>query len=129
MIMCCRQKQLPYVSVRIRDDKQFKNRKLEVLICVQCGALIADLTQYNIEKGVWEVIRPKRKNTASFIKKMQKLEWHEIKEKTGTKSNMNYIYGENREHKNGKIYQYSVDFNGVKKLVKIVNQQDTIQIQ
>ena len=120
MIMCCRRQNEPLVRVFLRSDNEFRDRKLEVAICAVCGTLIAELTQFNIKKGVYEVIRPKSKKTAKFIKKMQEMEWFEIELPKGTKSNMNYIYGVNREYKNGKICQYAVDFNGVKKLVKII---------
>lgn len=120
MIMCCRHSIVPFVSVFIRPDEQFRDRKLEVAICPVCSALLAELTQFNIQNSVYEVVRPKRKHTASFIKKMQEMEWFDVDVKTGTKSNMNFIYGVNREYKNGKIYQYAVDFNGEKRLVKVI---------
>lgn len=120
MIMCCRHGNEPLVRVFLRPDSFFRDRKLEIATCSVCGALIAELTQFNIAKQAYEVIRPKSKKTAKFIKKMEKLQWFELQLPKGTKSNMNFIYGLNREYKNGKIYQYAVDFNGSKKLVKII---------
>ena len=118
--MCCRQNNLPFVTVFLNPEKNFRDRKLEIAVCAVCGALLAELTQFNTDKCAYEIIRPKRKHTAAFIKKMQKKQWQIIEHKNCTKSNMNFIYGENRELKNGKICQYAVDFNGEKKLVKII---------
>ncbi len=121
MIMCCRHNNTPFVRVFLNSDDFFRDRKLEVALCSVCGTLIAELTQFNIKKGIYEVIRPKSKNTYAFIKKMQKLQWKNIDCSPATKSNMGFVFGLNREFKNGKIYQYSVDFNGTKKLVKIID--------
>ena len=121
MILCCRQKNLPLVTAYLNPEKQYRDRKLEVAICKVCGVLLAELTQFNINKCIYEVFRPKRKDTASFIKRMQNLEYKIIEHPNISKSNMSYIYGVNREYKNGKIYQYAVDFNGQKNLVKIID--------
>ena len=120
MIMCCRQHHLPFVTVFIQPEGALHDRKLEIAVCPVCNALIAELTQFNMDLGAYEVIRPKRKHTAAFIKKMQQKEWKTLDSMRGTKGNMAYVYGVNREYKNGKIYQYAVDFNGTKKLVKII---------
>ena len=127
MIMCCRQKHKSFVRIVLCDEKLYKDRILEVVICPICGALIAELTQTNTKTGKKEIIRPKRKQTASFIQKMQMQKWKHTEIKTGTKGNQGFVYGENREHKNGKIYQYSVDFNGEKKLVKIVKPLNNLE--
>ena len=121
MIMCCRQNNEPLVRVYINSDNQFRDRKLEVAVCSVCGALVAELIQFNIKKNIYEVFRPKSKDTVNFIKKMQQLEWKNLEVPSGTKGNMGFVYGVNREYKNGKIYQYSVDFNGIKKLVKVID--------
>ena len=120
MIMCCRQNNLPLVTVFLYPNKNYRDRKLEIAICSVCGALVAELTQFNINKKMYEVIRPKSKDTAKFIKKMQKHGWQNIETKPVSKGNMGFVFGVNREYKNGKIYQYAVDFNGTKKLVKVI---------
>jgi len=100
---------------------QYRDRKLEVLVCEICGALIAELTQFNVKTQKYETFRPKRKKTAKFIKDIEEGKWQEIKIKYGTKDRAGFVYGVNREYKSGKIYQYAVNFNGEKKLVKIIN--------
>ena len=120
MIMCCRRLNEPLVTVYLCPDDEFRDRKLEIATCCVCGALIAELTQFNIAKQIYEVVRPKRKHTAAFIKKCQQLEWFDLKQNSATKGKMGFVYGVNREYENGKIYQYAVDFNGTKKLVKII---------
>lgn len=121
-IMCCRIKQEAMIRLFLKPNKQFRDRKLEVIKCLKCGALIAELTQFNIQKQEYEIIRPKSKKTSKFLIKLQQeneeLKMPEIK--TGTKSNMNWIYGVNKEKKNGKIYQYAKNFNGQSKLVKVI---------
>ena len=118
MIMCCRHVNEPIVTVFLKSDKLYRDRKLEIALCSVCGTLLAELTQFNINTCSYEVFRPKSKHTADFIKKMQKNEWKKINIKTATKANMGFFYGVNKECKNGKIRQYSVDFNGEKKLIK-----------
>ena len=49
---------------------------------------------------------------------MQK--WEEQKVQYGTKGGAGFVYGVNVQAENGKIYQYAVDFNGSRKLVKII---------
>ncbi len=120
MIICCRHNIEPLLRVFLSSDNQFRDRKLELAVCPVCGTLIAELTQFNIKKSCYEVFRPKRKDTASFIKKMQKLQWKIIDSHPATRSNMNFVFGVNKEYKNGKIYQYAMDFNGTKTLVKII---------
>ncbi|MCD7780371.1 MAG: hypothetical protein LUH05_06845 [Candidatus Gastranaerophilales bacterium] len=103
-------------------DFLYRDRKLEVAICPACKALIAELVQYNVKTEKYETYRPKRKKTAKFIKDVENGKWQEIKIKYGTKERAGFIYGVNREFKNGKIYQYAVNFNGETKLVKVINQ-------
>ncbi len=121
MIYCCGGYYNPSRTVLIAPDFKYRDRKLEILICPKCSALIACLTQYNIETGKYEVVRPKRKKTANFIKKLEAGNWSEIKIKYGTREKAGFVYGINKEFKNGVIHQYAIDFNGVKKLVKVIN--------
>lgn len=83
--------------------------------------LIAELTQFNMKKQKYEVFRPKRKRTSEFIKQIENDKWREIRVRYGTKERAGFIFGLNRELKNGIIYQYAVNFNGEKKLVKVIN--------
>ena len=121
MVMCCRQNHLPFVTVYIKPERHFTDRKLETARCPICGALIAELRQFNINKNCYEIVRPKRGHAAAFIRKMSQKEWRPLEIKTFSKGNAGYVYGENREYKSGRICQYAVDFNGEKRLVKIID--------
>ncbi len=121
MIFCCGGFHTPFRTVILPDTLKYRERKLEVLICPKCGALIAELRQFNIKKQKYELYRPKRKHTSVFLKKIASGKWDEIKVKFGTKERSGFVFGVNREYKSGKICQYAVDFNGQKKLVKVIN--------
>lgn len=121
MIYCCGGYHTPLKTVFLAPDFKYRDRKLEVLVCPSCGALIAELTQYCIKTQKYEVFRPKRKKTSKFIREVENGKWQEIKIKYGTKERAGFVFGLNREFKNGKIYQYAVNFNGEKKLVKVIN--------
>ncbi len=120
MIYCCGGYHSPFRTVFISPDFRFRDRKLEIAICPVCKALVAVLTQFNIKKQKYEVFRPKRKKTAKFIQELQNGTWKEINVKYGTKERSGFVFGLNKECKNGSVLQYAVDFNGQKKLVKIV---------
>lgn len=121
MIYCCGGYHNPLRTVFLASNAEYKDRKLEILICPNCGYLVAVLTQFNIKKQKYESFRPKRKKTAKFIQSFESSEWKNIRIKYGTKGNRGFIYGVNKELKNGKICQYAVDFNGIKKLVKVID--------
>ena len=87
-------------------------------MCPRCGALVAELTQFNINEQKYEVYRPHRKKTSKFINEVSSGKWSEVKIKYGTKEKAGFVFGINRQHKNGKVFQYAMDFNGKKKLVK-----------
>ena len=121
MIYCCGVYHSPNRVIIPADTNSYSDRKLEILICPKCNSLIAELTQYSLSKQVYEKIRPKRKKTFAFINSIENGEWSEEKTiKYGTKSNASFVYGVNEEDCNGNIIQYAVDFNGVKKLVRII---------
>ena len=118
MIFCCGLYHEPFKTVFVAPDFNFRDRKLEILYCPRCGALVAELTQFNIKEQKYELYRPNRKKTSKFLKSIEAGKWQEIKVKYGVKGSAGFVYGVNREHKNGKIYQYAVDFNGEKRLVR-----------
>lgn len=120
MIYCCGGYHKPQRRIFPLPDYKYKNRELEILICPICGALSVVLTQFNKETHQYETFRPKRKKTAKFLKEMQMQKWEEQKVQYGTKSGAGFVYGVNVQAENGKIYQYAVDFNGSRKLVKII---------
>ena len=97
-----------------------RERKLEVLTCPVCGGIVAELVQYNVRTKEYETFRPKKKKTLKFIEDVENGKFDEVKIKYGTTHGSAFVYGLNKEAKDGKIYQYSVDFNGQKKLVKII---------
>ncbi len=121
VIYCCGGYHTPHRTVFVCSDNQYINRKLEIIICPKCGALVAELTQYNIKTKKYEKYRPKRKRTSRFLKEIESGKWYECKVKYGTKEKAGFVYGQNKEAKDGKIYQYAVDFNGTKRLVKVIN--------
>ncbi len=90
------------------------------MVCPVCGTLAAVLTQFNIQTEKYETFRPKRKKTVNFIQKVQQEQWKEEKVSYGTKGNAGFVYGVNVQSNNGKIYQFAVDFNGKRKLVKVI---------
>ncbi len=120
MIYCCGVYHSPSRVIIPAETKLFKQRRLEILICPKCNSLIAELTQFSLIKNEFEKIRPKRKKTFKFINSIENGEWEEEIIKYGTKANAAFVYGVNEEDKNGNINQYAVDFNGVKKLVKVL---------
>lgn len=120
MIYCCGRYHDASQVLLLESDYNYKNRKLELLYCPICGKLSAVLTQYNVNLQKTETYRPKPKKTAKFLLKIQEGKWKEEKIPFGTKEKAGFVYGLNKQHKDGKIFQYSVDFNNQKKLVKIV---------
>ncbi len=121
MIYCCGGYHSPLKTVFLSPTFEYRDRKLEILLCPVCGVLVAVLTQFNIKTQKYETYRPKRKKTAKFIQDLQEGKWREFKLKFGTRERAGFVYGVNKQNKSGKIFQYSVDFNGEKKLVKIIN--------
>ena len=120
MIYCCGVYHTPVRTVFIEPNFDYKDRKLEVLVCPVCGALKAVLTQFNTKTLQYEKYIPPRKKTSEFISKMQSENWFEVKIKCGTKGRAGFIFGINKEYKNGEIKQFASDFNGEKKLVKTI---------
>ncbi len=121
MIFCCGAYHRADETLLLPPDFRYKNKKLEILTCPNCGCVKAELTRFNIEKQKDEVYKPKRKKAKKFIEEIKKGNWKIFKEKYGTRGNAGFVYGINIESKTGEILQYSVDFNGTKKLVKTIN--------
>lgn len=126
MIFCCGACHEPDLIYFLEPNETYKLRRLEILkSCpgknVKCNAFIAELTQADAATGKIFVNRYKNKKAENFVKKILKNNPHELfKVQTGTKNNMNWIYGESCEHKNKdgsivSIEQKSVDFNNKKK--------------
>ena len=120
MIYCCGGYHQATKIVELGSHYKYSERKLEILECPICKSLVAELTLFNIKRQCYEYFRPKRKKVSAFIQDVQSGKWDEIHLKYGTKERAGFVYGENREYKSGKICQYSVDFNGLKKLVKVI---------
>lgn len=120
MIYCCGGYHTPDKVVSLLPTFRHRDRKLEVLVCPSCGGLVAELVQYNVRTREYETLRPKKKKVKQFIADVKSGKFDEVKVQHGTKQSAGYIFGVNKEAKDGKIYQYAVDFNGNKKLVKII---------
>lgn len=121
MIYCCGRYHQAMRTVFLFPDFIYKDRKLEIIECPVCGKLTVELTQFNIKEQKWDVIRPKKKNTAKFISELESKKWKDLKIKYGTKERSGFVYGVNKENKDGTIKQYAVDFNGTKRMVKVIN--------
>ena len=120
MIYCCGAYHSPVRTIELGSHYKYSERKLEILECPICKSLVAQLTLFNIKTQTYEYFRPKRKKTYKFISDVESGKWDEVHLKFATKERAGFIYGQNREYKNGKVCQYAVDFNGVKRLVKVV---------
>lgn len=122
MIYCCGVYQNPFQTAFLLPNFFYKDRKLEIYLCGNCGKMTAILTQYNVQTKQYETYKPSsRKKTADFIRKIKNGKFDEHTIKHGTKEKSGFAYGVNKQYKNGKIYQYSVNFNDEKKLVKVIN--------
>ncbi len=121
MIYCCGRYQVPFKTVFLAPDFNYRDRKLEILVCSNCGSLSAVLTQFNVKTKKYETYRPKRKKTSKFIREVEAGKWSEVKVKYGTKERAGFVYGVNKLQNDGTVKQYAVDFNGTKTLVKVVN--------
>ena len=120
MIYCCGAYFQPIRTVFLLPDFMYRDRKLEVLVCPKSRTLVAELTQFNVKTEKYETFRPKRKKVGKFIRSIQEGSWKDIEVKVGTKHRAGFVFGVNKLNKDGKIYQYAVDFNGTKKLVKVI---------
>ncbi len=121
MIYCCGGYHTPLKTVFLLPDFQYRERKLELIVCPKCGALRAEITQFNVKDNKYEVKRLKKKKIPRFISDIETGKLKELKIKYGTKERSAFVYGVNKECKDGTIKQYAVDFNGKKKLVKVIN--------
>ena len=111
----------PSIELFLKPNNFKRDRKLQILICPNCGALVVELKQFNIPRKKYETIRPKAKKASKFLLNLMQTN-SELKMpilKTGTSTAMNWIYGLNIETKK-EFKQYAVDFNGVKKITKII---------
>ncbi len=100
------------------SDFKYDNKKLEILSCRVCGKPVAELSQFDLEKGKFQTIRLSKKRLNRYCNRLKNGRWQEVNIPKGTKGGAGFVYGVNRIDKNGTIYQYSVDFNGTKKLVR-----------
>lgn len=100
--------------------KDYTERILLSGFCPQCNSWVLELHKRTVE-GHWTCQTFKRKKATNLFKELENEilgEYTSIK--YGNKSNMGFVFGENRLVGN-EIRQYSVDFNGKKKLVKTLN--------
>lgn len=121
LIYCCGMLHKPDRIIRLMPDFKYSDRVLEIFICNVCGKISAELTQFNIKHQKIKKKRLEKRQLVKFINFFKDGSFDEIAPDYATKSRAGFVYGVNRQDKNGKIYQYSVDFNGTKTLVKILS--------
>ncbi len=120
MILCCGSEQKPDFTVRLLSDFKYRERVLEVIICKKCGGIIGELKQYNVRTKKYEIQRLKKRKLAKYVQRLETGRWQEKEIPKGTKGGAGFVYGVNIIDKDGNIYQYSVDFNGVKTHIKTI---------
>lgn len=121
MIYCCGKFQKPVKSVCLLSDFNYTNRRLDIIVCDVCGKITAELSQYNVKTKKFKIRKLQKRQLNRFLINLKNGSWQEVKLNYGTKSASGFNFGVNKQDKKGNIYQYSVDFNGVKKLIKIIN--------
>lgn len=120
LIYCCGMLHKPDRVIRLMPDFKYSNRVLEIFICEVCGKITAELTQLNIKHNKIKKKRLEKRQLAKFVSLFNDGSFEEKSAEYATKSRAGFAYGVNRQEKDGKIYQYSVDFNGTKTLVKVL---------
>ena len=125
MIYCCGALHEPIRTVFLFPTMFYKKRKLELTICPNCGALIAEIIQFNARTNKWIRYRPKTKKVKKLIQNLKDNFWETKEPKAANKFNASFAFGVNRQYKNGKIYQFSVDFNGQKEIVKVIDTKES----
>ncbi len=131
MIFCCGAYHRADATYVLKSSNYYKDRILEIIYeCPskneQCHAYIAELTQTNISTLKRRTIRKKNQDAIEYVKYLlisNELDCYPISPRQGSKSNMNWIYGKNKEIKDKKgnileICQSAVDFNEQKKVIK-----------
>ena len=121
MILCCGREQKPERIIRLLPDFKYRERLLELVFCSHCGKIIGELTQYNVITEKYEKKRLSKRVLARYAQRLDSGCWEEVKILHGTKGGAGFVYGINKIDKDGNVYQYAVDFNGVKVLIKKIN--------
>ncbi len=130
VIFCCGTNHEPDLVYFLEPNEIFKQRRLEILVACsgqneQCHAFIAEFNQIKRNSQKVLVTRYKNQKAKKFVEKLlKKNKWVLFKQECGSKSNMNWIYGENTQVKNKKtqcveFVQKAVDFNYKKKQSKL----------
>ncbi len=120
-MICCSVEQKPVKTVLLMPDFKYRERCLQVFECAVCGKISAELVQYCIRTKRYKKVKLSKRRLAKFLARCEDGSWREVEVNTGTKQRAGFVYGVNRIDKTGNIYQYSVDFNGTKTLVKQIN--------
>lgn len=121
MIYCCGSYKTPIKTVFLVSNFKYRDRKLEVYFCSNCSKLKVVFSQFNVQTGEYEVYSPKsKKRTIDFLRQIKKGKFERDIVTQGSKQKAGFVYGVNKECKNGEIRQYAVDFNDQKKLVKVI---------
>jgi len=102
--------------IDLYDVDNMINRKIRIVNCSVCGALLAELQYYNCKKEFYEYIRPKRKHVAEWIKTFEQEKYLEKaleESEFGTLSDMNWVSGTQTKQS-----EFAIDFNKVARLVR-----------
>lgn len=110
----------------LTDKDGFHKRIMEAGTCPHCLNWVVQLTQYRYfdNKRLIETYK-KRRALKKYNEFRQEIDFKQENVHYGTKANMSFRYGENKEVRDKdneiiKIKQISVDFNGVKRLEKTI---------
>jgi hypothetical protein len=123
LLYCCGCYFQGETKLNLYDNTTHKERILEFGRCPKCGALKAYIKQVRIKDGKFCEKKPKNtKDVKKFIDKYKQEPYYvlpKLNVKYGTKQNMGWIYGENKEiHKGNNVIairQYQRDGNNTRR--------------
>lgn len=108
----------------LAPDNEYQSRVMVVGFCPNCCNIILEMHSQDF-KGKLHTKTYRREKAKKMYEKMQCdiIGDYVSKVKFGTRSNMSFHYGDNKEIRNTKgvvvgFRQYSVDFNGTREIVR-----------
>lgn len=128
MIHCCNGLYRPDRVLHLCNNQGWHKRRVEILNeCPNCGAKIAVLYETRLADNYKSSQRYKNHKADQVLEKSMNELWYEYHQsKYGTKNNVFWKYGENKEIHDTKgnlieIRQRAVNFNGSKELIGVVH--------